>query len=303
MTFLLMTHPVVESHVELERLWGLPSKPCSCQGQFYSLGAPPGLLFVVLAFPAHRLAHGLAAPVVCAVTGIAGGHVIIALKFVSVFFAHWAPAKLAARILRQPSGVPLNVSHWAASVPGVFGGKGHGVEKGCVWNSRNWGSWIPLGLLSPVCELWVGSRDRACVKGVERAWVGVLPSRHKLCKCWRSFGSYAFYGYVSLGYLVLQEVLYVFDCQGVAVDPGVSVNGSAKGMSPSRGLFVGRVGEHALGRTFDQFQHAGVCSTLIISAYIVLFMRRDSGGTLGELSWLCLMVLMRSGVRLWGLRV
>eukprot|EP00983_Pelagomonas_calceolata_P014937 474554-Pelagomonas_calceolata.AAC.1 len=40
-----------------------------------------------------------------------------------VFFAHRAPADLAAW------------SHWAASVPGVFGGKGHGVMMGCTWYS------------------------------------------------------------------------------------------------------------------------------------------------------------------------
>eukprot|EP00983_Pelagomonas_calceolata_P009608 310840-Pelagomonas_calceolata.AAC.1 len=41
----------------------------------------------------------------------------------------------------------------------------------------------------------------------------------------------------------------------------------------------------------------------VTSGCTVLLMRRDYGGFLGELSWLCIMVLMRSGVRLWELRV
>eukprot|EP00983_Pelagomonas_calceolata_P042788 1138653-Pelagomonas_calceolata.AAC.2 len=40
-------------------------------------------------------------------------------------------------------------SHGAASVPGVFGGKGHGVKMAHVW-------------------------DTACIRGVERTWVGVV---------------------------------------------------------------------------------------------------------------------------------
>eukprot|EP00983_Pelagomonas_calceolata_P002151 73274-Pelagomonas_calceolata.AAC.1 len=32
------------------------------------------------------------------------GHVIVALGFMRVFFAHWAPAKLEAWVLCQPSG-------------------------------------------------------------------------------------------------------------------------------------------------------------------------------------------------------
>eukprot|EP00983_Pelagomonas_calceolata_P042787 1138653-Pelagomonas_calceolata.AAC.1 len=44
------------------------------------------------------------APVVCAVTGVTGRHVIAALGFISVFSAHWAPTKLAACVLCQPPG-------------------------------------------------------------------------------------------------------------------------------------------------------------------------------------------------------
>eukprot|EP00983_Pelagomonas_calceolata_P006977 227002-Pelagomonas_calceolata.AAC.1 len=46
---------------------------------------------------------------------------------------------------------------------------------GCVWYPGILGSWLPLGLLSPVFELWVGSRDRACVRDVGRTWVGFVP--------------------------------------------------------------------------------------------------------------------------------
>eukprot|EP00983_Pelagomonas_calceolata_P064936 1148371-Pelagomonas_calceolata.AAC.2 len=42
-----------------------------------------------------------------------------------------------------------------------------------VWSVLE--SWLPRSLISPVCKLWVGSRERACVRGVERAWVGVVP--------------------------------------------------------------------------------------------------------------------------------
>eukprot|EP00983_Pelagomonas_calceolata_P017956 562749-Pelagomonas_calceolata.AAC.1 len=43
------------------------------------------------------------APMVCAVAGISGGHIAIALRFTGVFLAHWAPAQLAARVLCHPS--------------------------------------------------------------------------------------------------------------------------------------------------------------------------------------------------------
>eukprot|EP00983_Pelagomonas_calceolata_P005555 181643-Pelagomonas_calceolata.AAC.1 len=43
---------------------------------------------------------------------ITGGHVIVALGFVCVFFAHWAPAKLAAWVLCQPPGYVRNVGHF-----------------------------------------------------------------------------------------------------------------------------------------------------------------------------------------------
>eukprot|EP00983_Pelagomonas_calceolata_P087710 1157015-Pelagomonas_calceolata.AAC.3 len=50
-------------------------------------------------------ARSMTAPVARAVTGITGGHVIIALRFTSVFFfAHWAPTKLTAWVLCQPPG-------------------------------------------------------------------------------------------------------------------------------------------------------------------------------------------------------
>eukprot|EP00983_Pelagomonas_calceolata_P068200 1149803-Pelagomonas_calceolata.AAC.4 len=100
----------------------------------------------------------------------------------SVFFAHWAPAKLAARILCQPSGMPLNIvlsllfflggslklpemlpardtlndmSHWATPVSGVFGGKGHGVKMGCVCVIL--GVRWSLGFLCPSYPRLVGS--------------------------------------------------------------------------------------------------------------------------------------------------
>eukprot|EP00983_Pelagomonas_calceolata_P020734 651537-Pelagomonas_calceolata.AAC.1 len=44
-----------------------------------------------------------ASPLICMVTCITGGHVIVASGFVCVFFAHWAPAKLVAWVLCQPS--------------------------------------------------------------------------------------------------------------------------------------------------------------------------------------------------------
>eukprot|EP00983_Pelagomonas_calceolata_P012910 412020-Pelagomonas_calceolata.AAC.1 len=47
---------------------------------------------------------------------------------------------------------------------------------GCVWNSRSaLGSWLPLCLLPPACGIWVASRDKACVRGVGRTWVGFVP--------------------------------------------------------------------------------------------------------------------------------
>eukprot|EP00983_Pelagomonas_calceolata_P018845 592787-Pelagomonas_calceolata.AAC.1 len=49
-----------------------------------------------------------ASPVICMVTCITGGLVIVASGFVCVFFAHWAPAKLAAWVLCQPSGSPCH---------------------------------------------------------------------------------------------------------------------------------------------------------------------------------------------------
>eukprot|EP00983_Pelagomonas_calceolata_P121766 1160830-Pelagomonas_calceolata.AAC.2 len=66
-------------------------------------------------------------------------------------------------------------SHWAASVPGVFGGRGLGFLMGCVWHSRNVvGSQLPLGLLAPICGVCVGSRGRTCVRGVKMGWVGSM---------------------------------------------------------------------------------------------------------------------------------
>eukprot|EP00983_Pelagomonas_calceolata_P023465 739018-Pelagomonas_calceolata.AAC.1 len=61
-----MAHPAVESHGELERFWGLPSKPCFAKlsrSVFIGWGVP---LFALPVYPAHRLAHelvGLGAPV------------------------------------------------------------------------------------------------------------------------------------------------------------------------------------------------------------------------------------------------
>eukprot|EP00983_Pelagomonas_calceolata_P022506 708596-Pelagomonas_calceolata.AAC.1 len=53
-----------------------------------------------------------ASPVICTVACITGGHVIVALGFVCVFFAHWAPAELAACVLCQPPGYVGNVGHF-----------------------------------------------------------------------------------------------------------------------------------------------------------------------------------------------
>eukprot|EP00983_Pelagomonas_calceolata_P039440 1137186-Pelagomonas_calceolata.AAC.5 len=47
---------------------------------------------------------------------------------------------------------------------------------GCVWYSRSTlESWFSLRLLPSACEIWVGSRGKACVRSVGRTWVGVVP--------------------------------------------------------------------------------------------------------------------------------
>eukprot|EP00983_Pelagomonas_calceolata_P120781 1160738-Pelagomonas_calceolata.AAC.1 len=35
-------------------------------------------------------------------------------------------------------------------------------------------SWLPPGLLPPVCEAWESFKNEICVRGVERTWVGVV---------------------------------------------------------------------------------------------------------------------------------
>eukprot|EP00983_Pelagomonas_calceolata_P032167 1009906-Pelagomonas_calceolata.AAC.2 len=53
-----MAHPVVESHVESDRLWALPSEPCFARlSRSVSLLEGPDIC--CSDFPAHRLAHGL----------------------------------------------------------------------------------------------------------------------------------------------------------------------------------------------------------------------------------------------------
>eukprot|EP00983_Pelagomonas_calceolata_P049056 1141327-Pelagomonas_calceolata.AAC.1 len=275
MAFLQMAHPAVESHGELARLWG----------------AFKALFYKIVKGGTYR-----AVPVVCAMTTVTGGHAIVTLRLMGVLFAHWAPAKLAARIFCQPSGMPLNIVlnllfslGVSLKPPEVLPAQdtlddmiikiakdcnaclGTG-SMGCVWYSRSaLGSSLPLCLLPLARGIWVGSRDKACVRVVGRTWVGFVPC-------------------ASVG-------------EGVAVDPGASLHGSAKGMHPVEWIISVCVCVRACyTRNFDLF-HAGMRSTLVTSAYIALFMRCDSGFLLGELSWLCMMVLVRSGVRSWELRV
>eukprot|EP00983_Pelagomonas_calceolata_P082278 1155877-Pelagomonas_calceolata.AAC.1 len=130
---------------------------------------------------------------------------------------------------------------------------------GCVWYSKSvFEAWLPLDLLPPACGVWVGSRDRVCVEGVERAWVGavpcasvVVPSIRELCLLRER-----------LPWVSCASVCVWLSGGGVAVDPGVSVDGSVAGVSPN-----------------------------------IIRRGRDSGGLLGELSWLCITVLMESVVR------
>ena len=55
---------------------------------------------------------------------------------------------------------------------------------------------------------------------------------------------------------------------------------------PLFGLELRESGSAQLGWSFDQFHPVGVCSIFIISAYVVLFMQRESRVLLGELSGL-----------------
>eukprot|EP00983_Pelagomonas_calceolata_P131294 1161762-Pelagomonas_calceolata.AAC.8 len=59
-------------------------------------------------------------------------------------------------------------SHWAASVPGVFCGKGHRANMGRVWNSSSvFGVLAPSG--PPAPGLWGlgGVQDRGCVSRLD----------------------------------------------------------------------------------------------------------------------------------------
>eukprot|EP00983_Pelagomonas_calceolata_P017845 560084-Pelagomonas_calceolata.AAC.1 len=53
-----------------------------------------------------------ASPVVSTVACITSGHVIVVLGFVRVFFAYWAPTKLATWVFCKPSGYVGYVVHF-----------------------------------------------------------------------------------------------------------------------------------------------------------------------------------------------
>eukprot|EP00983_Pelagomonas_calceolata_P087502 1156966-Pelagomonas_calceolata.AAC.3 len=143
------------------------------------------------------------APMVCAVAGITGGLIIIALRFVGVVFAHWVPADLAARVFLTQQ--PYSAYNFRAT-----------GQRQCLVCC---GILAPSGPPAPVCGVWVGSRGRACVRGVKRGLTGAsVLTRVRLCMWLTVWGRAVLAAGESTVYFHILSFT-----ERVAVSPGVRI--------------------------------------------------------------------------------